>query len=263
MATLYELENSSRRHAKPLPPQFPHQINPEKVKIPYIVKNENPMNDSEHFGVMEVAPQAPNSTTHQDRPAGPSASTDLSTRQPRDPAEEFLQRLQYSNAAPPAPPPVRALPPPPPQQHRTGMERAAGVLRVAIPFVQRLLPLLDGHVGTAVSNVLAPPPPKAPPPPPPVNIVPLQEGLADLRVQQRALRDQVLEQNASLKRVEDHLQGVREATDRNTLEQQELLEDLKSVGSKVNFFAYVAIALLFLSVIMNVVLYLQFRHIIP
>jgi hypothetical protein len=96
-----------------------------------------------------------------------------------------------------------------------------------------------------------------------VNIVPLQEGLADLRVQQRALRDQVLEQNASLKRVEDHLQGVREATDRNTLEQQELLEDLKSVGSKVNFFAYVAIALLFLSVIMNVVLYLQFRHIIP
>jgi len=233
------------------------------VKIPNIVKNESLMNDSEHSGVMEVAPQAPNSTNPQDRASGPS-STDLSPRPPRVPAEEFLQRLQYSNPAPPAPPQVRALPPPPPQ-HRTGMERAAGVLRVAIPFVQRLLPLLDGHVGTAVSNVLAPHHPPAPPQPlpPPVNIVPLQEGLADLRVQQRALRDQVLEQNASLKRVEDHLQAVREATDRNTLEQQELLEDLKSVGSKVNFFAYVAIALLFLSVIMNVVLFLQFRHIIP
>jgi hypothetical protein len=234
------------------------------VKIPYIVKNESPMNNSEHSVVMEAAPQTPNSTNLHDQASGPS-STDLSTRPPRDPAEEFLQRLQYSNAAPPAPPPVRALPPPPPQQPRTGMERAAGVLRVAIPFVQRLLPLLDGHVGTAVSNVLAHQQPKAPalPPAPPVNLVPLQEGLADLRVQQRALRDQVVEQNSSLKRVEDHLQAVREATDRNTLEQQELLEDLKSVGGKVNFFAYVAIALLFLSVIMNVVLFLQFRHIIP
>jgi hypothetical protein len=234
------------------------------VKIPYIVKNESPMNNSEHSVVMEAAPQAPNSTNLHDQASGPS-STDLSTRPPRDPAEEFLQRLQYSNAAPPAPTPVRALPPPPPQQPRTGMERAAGVLRVAIPFVQRLLPLLDGHVGTAVSNVLAHQQPKAPalPPAPPVNLVPLQEGLADLRVQQRALRDQVVEQNSSLKRVEDHLQAVREATDRNTLEQQELLEDLKSVGGKVNFFAYVAIALLFLSVIMNVVLFLQFRHIIP
>jgi len=40
------------------------------------------------------------------------------------------------------------------------------------------------------------------------------------------------EQNSSLKRVEDQLEMVREATDRNTLEQQELLEDLKAVGQQ-------------------------------
>jgi hypothetical protein len=136
------------------------------------------------------------------------------------------------------------------------------MIRVALPYVQRMLPLLDGNIGTAVSNVLNPQQPQAPPPPP-VNLVPLQEGLADLRVQQRALRDQVVEQSASLKRVEDHLQDVREATDRNTLEQQELLEDLKSVGTKVNVFAYIALALLGVSVILNVLLFLQFRHIIP
>jgi len=50
---------------------------------------------------------------------------------------------------------------------------------------------------------------------------------------------------------------------RNTLEQQELLGDLKSVGSKVNVFAFIALALLAASIILNVVFYLEFRHIIP
>jgi hypothetical protein len=38
---------------------------------------------------------------------------------------------------------------------------------------------------------------------------------------------------------------------------------LKSVGSKVNVFAFIALALLGVSVVLNVVLYLQIRHIIP
>ena len=66
-----------------------------------------------------------------------------------------------------------------------------------------------------------------------MNLVPLEEGLTELQTQHRELRDQVVEQNSSLKRVEDQLDLVREATDRNTLEQQELLEDLKGVGNKV------------------------------
>ena len=48
---------------------------------------------------------------------------------------------------------------------------------------------------------------------------------------------------------------VREATDRNTLEQQELMEDLKGVGSKVNVVAFIALGLLAISVIVNIVLY--------
>jgi len=56
---------------------------------------------------------------------------------------------------------------------------------------------------------------------------------------------------------------VREATDRNTLEQQELLGDLKSVGRKVNFFAYFALSLLGLSVLLNVALFLRIWRILP
>ncbi len=53
---------------------------------------------------------------------------------------------------------------------------------------------------------------------------------------------------------------VREATDRNTLEQQELLEDLKSFSHKAKIGAYVAIGLLTLGVVLNVVLYLHIKQ---
>ena len=72
-----------------------------------------------------------------------------------------------------------------------------------------------------------------------------------------------MEQNTSLKRVEDQLELVREATDRNTLEQQELLEDLKVVGNKVNWFALFALALLVISVLLNVILYLHIQRVLP
>ncbi len=96
-----------------------------------------------------------------------------------------------------------------------------------------------------------------------MNLAPLEDGLAELQTQQKELREQVAEQNSSLKKVEDQLEMVREATDRNTLEQQELMEDLKSVGNKVNVLALVAFGLLAISIFLNVVLYLHIRRVLP
>jgi hypothetical protein len=135
-------------------------------------------------------------------------------------------------------------------------------MRMAIPFVQKLLPMLDGNIGTAVSNILTPRPPVQQQHPP-VDLEPLENSLAELRTQHRDLRIQVGEQNSSLKRVEDQLEMVREATDRNTLEQQELLEDLKTVGNKVNAFALFALGLLAVSIVLNVLLYLHIRRVLP
>jgi hypothetical protein len=56
---------------------------------------------------------------------------------------------------------------------------------------------------------------------------------------------------------------VREATDRNTLEQQELLEDLKTVGNKVNVVAIIALGLLVVAVVLNLVLYLHIQRVLP
>jgi hypothetical protein len=167
-----------------------------------------------------------------------------------------------------APPPTRAAGGPTPiltAQAPSGIQRAISAFRAALPIVQRILPLLDGNIGTAVSNVLTPRthPAPAPPPQPPVNLAPITECLAELQTQQHELRDQVVEQNSSLKLVEDRLEMVRDATDRNTLEQQELMEDLKAVGRKVNLVAIVALVLLAASLALNVLLYLHVRHVLP
>jgi glucosamine 6-phosphate synthetase-like amidotransferase/phosphosugar isomerase protein len=144
----------------------------------------------------------------------------------------------------------------------SGLQRAASALRAALPYVQRILPLLDGNIGTAVSNVLSPYP-QISPAPPPVDLEPIEDGLAELQMQHRALRNQFLEQNASLKRIEDQLESVRETSDRNAREQEELLDGLEALRKKVNRVVVVASALLGVSVLLNVLLVLHIQHILP
>jgi len=161
-----------------------------------------------------------------------------------------------------APPPGRALPGSTSGEEPSGAQRAMNALRNVMPLVQRLLPLLEGNVLTAISNVLTPRP-QAPPPPPKVDLAPLESSLAELQTQHRGLREQVMEQNASLKRVEDQLEMVREATDRNTLEQQELLEDLKIFSGKVKVVAVIGIGVLVIGFLLNLILFLHIQRVLP
>lgn len=144
----------------------------------------------------------------------------------------------------------------------TSMQRAMGALKQAMPFVQRLLPLIDGNVVGALTNLISTRANHVPPPAP-IDLSPVQNKVSELQLQHLDLRTQVVEQHATLKRVEDRLEMVREATDRNTLEQQELIEDLKSIGNKVNLFAILLFGLLILSVLVNFVLFLHIRKVFP
>jgi hypothetical protein len=160
-----------------------------------------------------------------------------------------------------------------PPERATGFQRAADAMLMALPLVQRLLPLLDGHVGSAVSNLLNSRP-KATPPPPPVNLTSIEDGLAGIEAQHNDLRAQVLEQNELLKqgfkRIEEQLELVSEATDSNVLAQQEVMDELKAVGKrlealrfagqKTRLFALVALGLLTVCIAINVVLLLHFRR---
>ena len=163
-----------------------------------------------------------------------------------------------------APPPGRSISVSPQAETEasSGMQWMMGVMKQAVPFVQKLLPLLEGQIAGAVTNLLAARP-HTPPPPPRVDLQPIENSLADLQIQQANIKDQLSDQNTVLKRVEDHLEMVREATDRNTLEQQELIEDLKVISSRVNRLALLFVVLLVISVLLNISLFLHIQRVLP
>jgi hypothetical protein len=162
------------------------------------------------------------------------------------------------------PPPGRSLtvPAQPDPESNSGMQWMSGMLKQAVPFVQKLLPMLDGQIASAVANLLTARP-HTPPPAPRVDLQPIENGLSELQNQQASLKDQLADQNTALKRVEDHLEMVREATDRNTLEQQELIEDLKTITSRVNLVAVLFLVLLLISVLLNIFLFLHIQRVLP
>jgi hypothetical protein len=216
------------------------------------------MSELESFNISDENPAAPQAAAPRPRVVGSPLSTGVSRHAPYSSAEGGVKRLT-------PPPPGRALGgAPAADELPSSVQRAVAALRSALPFVQRLLPLLDGNIASAVSNMLAPHPhPQAPPPSAKLDLVPIEDGLAELQTQHQNLRDQVMEQNNSLKRVEDQLEMVREATDRNTLEQQELLEDLKAFGNKVKIIAIIALALVAVGFFMTLALFLHIQRVLP
>lgn len=217
------------------------------------------MSEPESVDLSDQNPVAPKAAVPRRRAIGSPLPRGVSSRAPLSAEQGNVERLTQ------APPPGRALGGAPAEEPSSSLQRGVSSLRSALPFVQRILPLLDGNIAATVANLLAPHPrPQAPTPPPPlkIDLVPLEDRLAELQTQHRDLRDQVMEQNTSLQRVEDQLAMVREATDRNTLEQQELLEDLKSFGNKVKF-VIIALGLVAIAFLLNLILYLHFQRVLP
>lgn len=142
------------------------------------------------------------------------------------------------------------------------VQRTVQAIRTALPVLQHLLPLLDGNILTAVAGMLAPHS-QAQPAAKPADLAPVEGGMAELKAQQQELRSQIVAQDSTLKNMSDHLEQVREATDRNTLEQQDLIEELKTSGKRMNVVAFLAFALLAASIAMNVVLYLEIHRLLP
>jgi hypothetical protein len=138
----------------------------------------------------------------------------------------------------------------------TAFQRVVGVARTVLPVVQKLLPLLDGNVASAASNFLGQPARES------VDLTPIEHAISKLNVEQRHLRGQVSEHQASLQRIEDQLGALKEAIDRNAREQEALQERLKSLRKKVTVFGWLAFLLLAGSIAANVVFYLRMAHLL-
>jgi hypothetical protein len=216
------------------------------------------MSEAKPVELREPTPVVPIAAPSQPRAIGSPLSMGASSRQSFPSEQGSVNRLTSPAA------PGRTLPGATSAEESSSLQRAMGLVRSALPIVQRLLPLLDGNFATAIAGLVAPRPhSQSAPPAPKVDLAPLEEGLTELQTQHRSLREQVSEQNTSLKRVEDQLEMVREATDRNTLEQQELLEDLKSFTHKVKVVAAIMLLLLAASIGINLFLFAHLQRVLP
>jgi adenylate kinase len=129
---------------------------------------------------------------------------------------------------------------------------------MALPVLQKMLPLLEGNVATVVSNLLAPSFQSQPP-----DFTPLENALGKMHAELAELRNGVAGQSTLLKRVGDQVDLVKEAADRISMGQQEMLEDLHNLRKKVSVFAWLGLVLLVVSIALNVVLLLRVERVLP
>lgn len=145
--------------------------------------------------------------------------------------------------------------------HRlTRLEKTVGVLRMILPIAQKCLPLLDGQIGTAVSNLIGP---QSSPRQVANALLPLQQGLAQLEKQHIELRAQVSGQNAALNQIQEQLEAVKNLAEETAEQQRILTERLEKLGRKVNVVAIAGPVLLAAVVALNVVLFVHIRRILP
>jgi uncharacterized coiled-coil protein SlyX len=139
------------------------------------------------------------------------------------------------------------------------MEKTVGVLRTILPLAQRFLPLIDGQIGTVVSNLIGP---QASPRQIAQTVLPLQEGLAQLERQHIELRAQMAGQTAALKEISERIGTVRKLMEETAEEQQNLTDSLKRLRRKVNAAAVAGLVLLAAVVTLNVALFVHIRGIL-
>lgn len=197
-------------------------------------------------------------------PETPAATgTSEEAQSPRGAQSSYSGSSQRGNPAPFKPvSPGRAMTPPArsssPKDRPSVFERSMGAMRVVLPMMQKMLPLLEGNVASAVSNLLAPYPQGHA-----VDLAPLENAVGEMHKEHLDLRNRVAEQNTMLRRVADQIDMVKETTDRHSLGQQELLQDLHNLRQRVSMFGWIGLALLIVSIFLNVMLFLRVERPLP
>lgn len=186
----------------------------------------------------------------------PEASKPEANLKPAAPAQPIATAkpaaLEVAREAPARPAPVAI-----PQAPAAGTGRKLEVVRSALVVAQKLLPLLEGNVMGTVSNLLTPGTSGS------ISrkeLAAIQETLKDLEGSSLALDGKVGEQGRMVQRLVDRLDLLKEAVDRNTLEQQELTSDARALRKKVTVMAWIGMSLLVAAVVLDVVVLLRVFH---
>lgn len=173
---------------------------------------------------------------------------------PQDPTREAAEeRIADSEAA-------RSAISRPPQRSgkgdpSTGLQRTATAIRAMVPLMQRLLPLLDGNVASAVANLLAPRMMGAAA----VDLSPLETALMRVRGDLAVMQDKNAQQETALKRIDNQLETLKEAMERASLEQRDAAEELSRTRRSVRMFALIGVVLLVISIGLNAAVFLYVK----
>lgn len=145
---------------------------------------------------------------------------------------------------------TKAIPKPRREQAST-LQRTASALRTAVPLVQKLLPLLDGNVASAVANLVAP----RLLGPPTVDLSPIETSLMKLRGDLAVVQDKNAQHDVAFKRIDDQLETMKDVVERTAAEQRDVAANLSRVRRNVLVFWLVGIALMVVSIGLNVALF--------
>ena len=144
---------------------------------------------------------------------------------------------------------ARPIPPKPGK-----LERAIGVARTMLPIVGNLLPLLEGNVAGAAANFLANRPAHE------VDLKPIQEAIASLQSDHRALTFHTGEQKRAIRRIEDEFATLQEFVQKQAADQNELAEQLVNLAKRTSKFMRLVTVLLIVSILFTTLLVVRIAY---
>lgn len=136
-----------------------------------------------------------------------------------------------------------------------GLHRTATAIRTMVPLIQKLLPLLDGNVASAVANLVAPRILSGPA----VDLGPIETALMRVRSDLAVIQDKNAQQETSLKRIDYQLETLKETIERASLEQKEAAKELSWTRRSVRLFALAGVVLLVISIGLNAAVFLYVK----
>lgn len=155
----------------------------------------------------------------------------------------------------PAPAQTALARPVPPLHKRSKLQQAVGVAKTVLPIVAKMLPLLEGNVVSAASNLLASRPVE-------VDLKPLEEAIAKLQAEQRALTFHTTEQKRALRRIQDEFEALQESVQKSAEQQVEIAGHLAKLAKRTASFHRLIIILLVVSMLFTAFLCVRIAYVI-
>jgi hypothetical protein len=173
---------------------------------------------------------------------------------PAPPTQPVTTALPSKSQSAPRPASTALARPMPPKPSK--LERAMSVARTVLPLVGKMLPLLEGNVVSAASNLFANRQMHE------VDLKPLEESISRLQSDHRALAFHSNEQKRAIQRLEDDFAALQESVQKHAADQAELIEHVAKLAKRTSSFMRLVTILLVVSILFTALLCVRIAYLI-